>query len=92
MHKVLKKEIMKRSQIRKFFLKKGILESQVAYNKQRNYCARLLLKERRTIFEDNQMFCKTVKHMFSKKYFIREMMMMINCNSSASQACIDVLA
>ena len=83
---------MKRSQIRKFFLKKGILESQVAYNKQRNYCARLLLKERRAIFEDNQMFWKTVKHMFSKKYFIREMMMMINCNSSASQACIDVLA
>ena len=64
---------MKRSQLRKFFLKKKTLENHVAYNKQRNYCVSLLRKEKRNYFKnidtskvsDNKMFWKTVKPMFS---------------------------
>ena len=65
MNKVLKKTIMKRSQLRNVFLKKKKgLESQVANNKQRNYCTSLLWKEKRNYFEnvdtskisDNKMF------------------------------------
>ena len=80
MNKVLKKAIMKRSQLRNAFLKKRTPESQVAYNKQRNYCTSLLRKEKRNYFEnidtskisDNKMFWKTVKPMFSNKNVNRE--------------------
>ena len=75
MKKVLKKAIMKRSQLRNVFLEKRTLESQVTYNKQRNYCSSLLQKEKRNHFKnidiskisDNKMFSKTVKPMFSNK-------------------------
>ena len=56
MNKVLKKAIMKRSQLRNVFLKKRTLESQVAYNKQRNYCTSLLREETRKYFENNDTF------------------------------------
>ena len=52
MNKVLKKTIMKRSQLRNVFLKKRTLESQVAYNKQRNYYTSLLRKEKQNYFEN----------------------------------------
>ena len=69
MNKVLKKTIMKRSQLRNVFLNKRTLESQVAYNKQRNYCTILLRKEKQNYFEnsvtskisDNKIFLETVK-------------------------------
>ena len=51
MNKVLKKAIMKKSQLRNVFLKKRTLESQVAYNKQGNYCIRLLRKKNETILK-----------------------------------------
>ena len=80
MNKVLKKAIMKRLQLRNVFLKKRTLESQVAYNKQRNYCMSLLRKEKRNYFEnidtskisDNKMCWKTVKSMFANKFVNRE--------------------
>ena len=64
MNKALKKPIIKRSQLRNLFLNKRTLESQVAYNKQRNYRISLLPKEKRNYFEntdtskisDNKMF------------------------------------
>ena len=70
---------MKISQFRNVFLKKT-LESQVAYNKQRNYCTKLLREEKRNYFEniatskisDNKMFWKTVKPMFPNKSVKRE--------------------
>ena len=66
---------MRRSQLRNVFLKKRTLESQVGFNKQRNYCTSLLRKEKRNYFENidtskisgNKMFWKTVKPMFSNK-------------------------
>ena len=71
-NKVLKKAIMKRSQLTNVFLKKGkrTLKSHAAYNKQGNYCTSFLWKD---CFEtvdpskitDNKMFWKTVKPMFS---------------------------
>ena len=74
MSKVLKKAIMKRSQLKNVFLKKEHLKVK-SINKQRNYCTRLLSKEKRNYFEktytakisDNKMFWKTVKPMFSSK-------------------------
>ena len=80
MNKVLKKAITKRSQFRNVFLKKRTLESQVAYNKQRNYCTSLLRKEKQSYFEindtlkisDNKMFWKTVKPMISNKCVNRD--------------------
>ena len=80
MNKVLKKVIMKRSQLRNVFLKKRTLESQVAYNKQRNYYTSLLRKEKQNYFENvdtskisgNKMFWKTVKPMFSNESVNRE--------------------
>ena len=80
MNKVLKKAIMKRPQLRIVFLKKRTLESQVAYNKQRNYFTTLFRKEKRNYFENidtaktsgNKIFWKTVQPMFSNKCFNRE--------------------
>ena len=80
MNKVLTKAIMKRSQLRNVFLKKRTLESQVAHNKQRNYCTSLLREEKRKYFENNdtfkisdsKMFWKTVKLMFSNESVNRE--------------------
>ena len=80
MNKVLKKAIMKTSQLKNVFLKKITLESQVAYNKLRNYCTSLLQKEKQNYFENidtskisgNKMLWKTVKPMFSNKCVNRE--------------------
>ena len=80
MNKILKKAIMKRSQLRNAFLKKRTPESPVTYNKQRNYCTSLLRKEKRNYFEnidtskisDKKMFWKTAKPMFSNKNVNRE--------------------
>ena len=80
MNKALKKAVMKRSQLRNVILNKRTLESQVAYNKQRNCCSSLLRKEKRNYFEnidtskisDNKMFWKTVKPMFSSKRVNKE--------------------
>ena len=80
-NKVLKNAIMKRSQLRNVFLKKKkTLESQVAYNKQRNYFTSLLRKEKQSYFEnidtskisENKIFWKTMKPMFSNKSVNRE--------------------
>ena len=71
---------MKRSQLRNVFLKKKTLESQVAYNTQRNYFTSLLRKEKRSYFEnidtskisEKKIFWKTMKPMFSNKSVNRE--------------------
>ena len=71
---------MKRSQLRNVFPEKRTLKSQVAYIKQRNYCTRLLRKEKWNYFEnidtskifDNKMLWKTAKPTFSNKCVNRE--------------------
>ena len=93
MNKVLKKAIMKRSQLRNVFLNKRKLESQVAYNKQRNYCTSHLRKEKRNYFEsndtaktsDNKMFWKTVKPMFSNKRVNRESITLVKDDKILSE-------
>ena len=84
---------MKRSQRRKVFLKKRTLESQVAYNKQRNYCTSLLRKEKRNYFEnidtskisDTKVFWKTVKPMFSNKNVKRESITLVKGDKILSE-------
>ena len=75
MYKVLKKVIMKRSQLRNVFLKKEHVKVTLLIN-----CTGLLRKEKRSYFENidsskisgNRMFWKIVKLMFSSKCVNRE--------------------
>ena len=93
MNKALKKAIIKISQLRNVFLKKRTLESQVAYTVQRNYCTRLLRKEKQNYFEkidtskisDNKMFWKTVKPIFSKKNVNRESITLVKDDEILSE-------
>ena len=47
----LNKAIMKRSWLRKKFLKTGSSKSQKAYNKQRNFCLSLDKKSKKRVFQ-----------------------------------------
>ena len=93
MNKVLKNAIMKRSQLRNVFLKKKTLESQVAYNKQRNYFTSLLRKEKQSYFEnidtskisENKIFWKTMKPMFSNKSVNRERITLVKGHKILSE-------
>ena len=93
-NKVLKNAIMKRSQLRNVFLKKKkTLESQVAYNKQRNYFTSLLRKEKQSYFEnidtskisENKIFWKTMKPMFSNKSVNRERITLVKGHKILSE-------
>ena len=71
----LSKEVMKRTRLRKKFLKYKTIEYQEEYNKQRNYCVSLLRKTKRSYYEnlnernvtDTENFWKTVKPYISNK-------------------------
>ena len=71
----LSKEVMKRTRLRKKFLKYKTIEYQEEYNKQRNYCVSLLRKTKRSYYEnlnernvtDTKNFWKTVKPYISNK-------------------------
>ena len=80
MNRSIKKEVMNRSRLKNKFLKENSEEDRLAYNKQRNLCTGLLLKEKKAYFEnldssritDNKTFWKTIKPMFSKKSVTKE--------------------
>ena len=75
------------------FWKKKTLESQVAYNKQRNYFTSLLRKEKRSYFEnidtskisENKIFWKTMKPMFSNKSVNRERITLVKGHKVLSE-------
>ena len=64
MNKALSKGIMQRTKFRNKFLKDTSAENKLSYNKQRNWCASLLRKEKKKYFAnlnekditDNQKF------------------------------------
>ena len=84
--KALRKEVMRRSQLRNKFLRERTNESKIAYNKQRNICVSLLPKTKRAnftnldtkIMKDNRKFWKTVNPLFSEKCYSKESISLIN--------------
>ena len=75
MTKDLSKNIMKRSGLRKKYLKNNNKENRKLYTKQRNYCVSLLRKTKKAYYKnldetkvsDNKLFWKTVKLLLSEK-------------------------
>ena len=75
MTKELHREIMKRSRLRNNFLRAKSQEDRLKYNKQRNYCKKLLRTAKKLYFNnldlkevvDNRSFWKTVSPLFSTK-------------------------
>ena len=75
MHKSLTSAHMKRSRLRKLYLKDKTETSRIAYIKQRNYCVSLLRKTKKYNYAnldekdiaDNKQFWKTVKPLLSNK-------------------------
>ena len=80
MNKEIHKAIMVRSRLRNKFLKEKTAFSREAYNKQRNYCAKLIRGSKIKYFSnwneknitDNKIFWKTVGSNFSSKKTINE--------------------
>ena len=75
MNKTLSKAIMTRSRLRNKFLKDPSSSNRANYNKQRNFCVKLLRNTKRNYYNnldlklitDNKMFWKTIKPLFSDK-------------------------
>ena len=75
MTKVLRKAIMKRSELGNKYVKNKTNENLKSYKKQRNFCSKLYKKERKKYYEmldlknvtDNKEFWKTVKPFLSDK-------------------------
>ena len=80
MTKVLRKAIMNRSELRNKFLKTRNEKSRRRFNRQRNLCASLLRKTKRSFYgklnhkvvSDNRKFWKSVGPLFSEKAFHKE--------------------
>ena len=80
MTKELSKEIMKRSRLRNYFLRKKTEENCKLFVKQRNKCVSLLKKAKKEYYQnldeknviDNKKFWKTVKPLLSDKSVSRE--------------------
>ena len=85
MNKNLAKAVMTRSRLRNKFLKDPNDENRANYNKYRNYCTGLFRKEKRSYYNnlnirlitDNKKFWKTVKPLFSEKYFSTNKIMLL---------------
>ena len=75
MNKTLSKEFMHRSKLKNQYHKEPTEINKTLYKKQRNCCASLLKREKKTyynnldmkIFEDNKTFWKKSKPLFSEK-------------------------
>ena len=84
--KELRKAIMKRSQLKNIYNRKKTPESKSAYNKQRNFCTKLLRKTKLSYFQrlnpssitDNKLFWKTVKPAFTDKVKAQEAIAIID--------------
>ena len=92
MTKELRKAIMNRLKLRNKFLKTRNEESKRRFNRQRNFCASQLRKNKRGFFgklnhrvvSDNRKFWKTVGPLFSEKAFHKESITLINNNKIIS--------
>ena len=76
MDKELNQAIMVRSKLRNKILKLKTEESRLVYNRQRNYCIKLLRQKKKVYFKnlninsiiDNKLFWKTICPVFSEKH------------------------
>ena len=77
MTRPLTKAIMNRSRFKNRFLKHPNKENELRYKKRRNYCVKLLKKEKKAYFSslninsisNSKMFWKTIKPFFSEFFF-----------------------
>ena len=77
MNKTLAKAFMTRSRLRNKFLNNPTFDNESEYKKYRNYCTRLVRKEKKAFYNnldtnvitDNKKFWKTVTPLFSEKHF-----------------------
>ena len=75
MTKVLRKAMMKRSELETKFYRSKTLSDKIAYKKQKNFVSKLYKKEKKTFYSnldlneitDNKKFWKTLKPLFSDK-------------------------
>ena len=75
MNKTLSKEFMHRSKLKNSYHKNPTERNKIQYRKQRNFCVSLLRKEKKKyynnldlkVFEDNKLFWKRIKPLFSEK-------------------------
>ena len=75
MNKTLSKEFMYRSKLKNLYHKNPTESNKMQYKKQRNFCVSLLRKEKKKyynnldlkVFEDNKLFWKRIKPLFSEK-------------------------
>ena len=89
MNKALSKAIMTRSRLRNKFLKDPSSSNRANYNKQRNFCVKLLRNTKRNYYNnldlklitDNKMFWKTIKPLFSDKTKARQKMTLVENES-----------
>ena len=80
MNKTLPKAFMTRSRLRNKFLKNYNSANEFTYKQFRNFCTRLVRKEKKTFYNnfdpkqitDNKKLWKTVKPLFSEKHFISQ--------------------
>ena len=78
MNKTLPKAFMTRSRLRNKIFKSPISANELTYKRYRNFCTRLVRKEKKTYYStlypklitDNKKFWKTVKPLFSENVFI----------------------
>ena len=72
---LVRKAIMKRSEIERKYLENRTNENKIRYKKQKNFCSKLYKKEHKKYysnielknFTDNKMFWRTVKPLISNK-------------------------
>ena len=91
--KNLRKATMKRSKLRNKYLRERTNEAKSFYNKQRNLCVSILIKNKREFFgnlnnkivTDNRKFWKTISPLFSEKTFHRERITLKESNRTQSQ-------
>ena len=86
MNETLRKEIMKRSNLRNKYLKNRSEEDRQRFRKQRNLCVSLLRKTKRSYYSninkkniiDNRNVWKTVKSMLSNKFVTSEKIALVD--------------
>ena len=86
------KNIMKRSKLRNKHLHERTNEAKSLYNKQRNLCVSILLKNKRDYFgnlnnkiiTDNRKFWKTISSFLSEKAFHRECITLKESNKTVT--------
>ena len=86
------KEVMRRTRLRNKFIEFKTDANRIAYNKQRNYCASLILKEKIAYYSnlnvrdvtENKTFWRKVKPLFSEKVNLQTKILLVEKGNDLS--------